>query len=88
MISFYYKLLGKSSDDIDCPGNYEYDDYDNVVVLEALYEQVAKQSYRAMRNSMTTGTDLFKLPTFSQQYEQSINFNALNTIVIHHPTFH
>jgi hypothetical protein len=59
--------------------------------METVCNQVIKQTYTAMVDSTTTGTDLLKfinlLPNSSQHYGHSITMNALVQIIIHQPSF-
>jgi hypothetical protein len=59
--------------------------------METVHDQVTKQTYTAMVDSTTTGSELLKLidllPNSSQRYGHSITMNALVKIIIHQPSF-
>jgi hypothetical protein len=67
------------------------DNDDDEVAMETVHDQATEQSYMAMVDSATTGTDLLKLidllPNSSQYYGHSITMNALIKIIICHPSF-
>jgi hypothetical protein len=68
------------------------DDNDDEAAMDTVHDQVTKQSYTAMVDSATTGTDLLKLvdllPNSLQCYGHSMAFNAPIKIIIRHPSFH
>ena len=73
---------------------FEDDDDDATeeeMAIETARDQITKQSYNAMIDSATTGTDLLSiidlLPNSSQRYGHSLTMNALIKIIIRHPSF-
>jgi hypothetical protein len=68
------------------------DDHDDEVAMETVRDEVTKQSYTAMVDSATTGTNFLKLidllPNSSQHYGHSITMNDFIKIIIHYPSFH
>jgi hypothetical protein len=67
------------------------DDHDDEVAMETVRDEVTKQSYTAMVDSATTGTDLLKLvdllPNSLQCYGHSMAFNApIKLLFVIHPS--
>jgi hypothetical protein len=73
---------------------FEDDDDDATeeeMAVETACNKIMKQSYNAMIDSATMGTDLLSiinlLPNSSQCYGHSLTMNALIKIIIRHPSF-